>query len=206
MVFLRFFFGPVVASASTATFAGGCFWCLEAVFQRLPGVTFVVSGYTGGHVEQPSYEQVSTGRTGHAEAVQISFDDEKITYDALLETFFHAHDPTTKDRQGGDHGPHYRSAIFCHGESQKAAAVRAIANWELANPGKKVVTEVQDAGKFWDVISLGEQYHHNYYNKCEKDGCHNKGYSDHVIRPKLAKIGLPLGVVDAAADRRAGEL
>jgi peptide-methionine (S)-S-oxide reductase len=163
-----------------ATLAGGCFWCLDAVYQRLRGVQRVVSGYTGGHVPHPSYEDVTGGATGHAEAVQVHFSPEVITYHDLLDVFFTIHDPTTLNRQGADVGPQYRSAIFFHTPEQQQtardviAALTADAVWR-----SPIVTEVSPAGAFYPA----EDYHQSYFDR-------NPGapYCQVVIAPKVAKL------------------
>lgn len=163
-----------------ATFGGGCFWCIEAVFQQLDGVERVVSGYAGGHEENPSYQSVCNGTTGHAEVVQITFDPEVVRYEELLEVFWRAHDPTTLNRQGNDVGTQYRSAIYYHSEEQKEAALRSI---ERVQPAfaDKIVTEVAPL----DVFYPGEDYHQDYYVNHKE-----QGYCSFVIRPKLDKLGL----------------
>ncbi len=163
-----------------ATLGGGCFWCLEAVYLGLRGVTRVVSGYAGGHVANPSYEQVCGKRTGHAEVVQISFDPAEISYEDLLRVFFTIHDPTTKDRQGNDVGPQYRSVIFTHDEAQRAAADIVIAEIEAAGiwPGR-IVTEVRPLEMFWPA----EEYHQNYFARNPW-----QGYCQAVVAPKVAKF------------------
>jgi len=164
----------------TATFAGGCFWCTEAVFLELDGVKTVKSGYIGGTVANPTYEQVSSGSTGHAEAIQIEFDPKKITFGELMEIFFATHDPTTLNRQGADVGTQYRSEIFYHNEVQKQLATDYIALLDKENTyGKKVVTKVSPAPKFY----VAEDYHQNYYSQ-------NKGqsYCSYVITPKVDKV------------------
>jgi len=164
----------------TATFAGGCFWCTEAVFQRLRGVKSVMPGYSGGHVPNPSYEAVCSGATGHAEAIQITFDPNEISYDQLLDVFFATHDPTTLNRQGHDVGTQYRSAIFYHDEAQKEAAEKAIARVNesdaYANP---VVTEVTPFDAFYDA----EDYHQNFYNRNQ-----SYPYCTVIIDPKVQKL------------------
>jgi peptide-methionine (S)-S-oxide reductase len=163
-----------------ATLAGGCFWCLEAVFQQLKGVERVQSGYTGGTVPTPSYEAVCTGKTGHAEVVQITFDPDVIAFDDLLDVFFTIHDPTTRDRQGGDVGTQYRSAIFYHTPAQKAAAERVIR--ELAAAGlweDPFVTEFAPLTGFY----RGEEYHQDYFAKNPW-----AGYCRTVVAPKVAKF------------------
>ncbi len=149
-----------------ATLAGGCFWCLESEYRALDGVLFTRVGYMGGESETPSYEQISTGNTGHAEVIEVTFDPKKLNYRDLLEFFLtKAHDPTTKDRQGVDTGTQYRSAIFYHDKKQKHDAEKMVAyvnmNKIYSNP---IVTEVVPAETFWD----GEDYHQQYYEKYEK--------------------------------------
>jgi peptide-methionine (S)-S-oxide reductase len=164
----------------TATFAAGCFWCVEAVFQELKGVLSVTSGYTGGKIKNPSYREVCTGITGHAEACQIIYDPKVISYDELLEAFWGSHDPTTLNRQGADQGTQYRSAIFYHNQQQKqlAEAYKAKLNSENAFE-KPVVTEISPAGAFYKA----EDYHQNYFNE---NG--NAPYCTFVIMPKLEKF------------------
>lgn len=163
-----------------ATLAGGCFWCLEAVFVELRGVEKVVSGYSGGHVAKPTYEQVSAGTTGHAEVVQITFDPQVITYKDLLDVFFTIHDPTTLNRQGPDSGTQYRSAIYYHSPEQKAVAVKVMADISAAkiwdNP---IVTEVAKL----DVFYAAESYHQRYYELNP-----DKAYCRIVIAPKVIKF------------------
>jgi peptide-methionine (S)-S-oxide reductase len=145
-----------------ATFAGGCFWCTEEAFEKVPGVTEVVSGYIGGKVKNPSYEQVSTGRTGHTEAVQVGFDPAKVSYDQLLDTFWLNHDPTVKDRQFCDAGSQYRPEIFYHSEEQKRLAEASKAKWEKAKPFRQpIVTPITQASEFYPA----EDYHQDYYKK-----------------------------------------
>ncbi len=166
--------------SETATLAGGCFWCLEAVFVQLRGVRSVVSGYTGGELARPSYEEVCTGSTGHAEAVQIDFDPDRISYRELLDVFFGIHDPTTPNRQGNDIGTQYRSAIFYHSDDQKAAASEVIAKLDASKLwGAPIVTEVRSASAFYPA----EDYHQEYYE-------HNprQPYCAAVIEPKLKKF------------------
>jgi peptide-methionine (S)-S-oxide reductase len=163
-----------------ATFAGGCFWCTEAVFQKLRGVSKVIPGYTGGHVANPTYNDVCSGGTGHAEAIQIEYDPEVISYDTLLDVFFALHDPTTLNRQDADVGTQYRSAVFYEDELQREAIERAIArvndSGAYANP---VVTEVSPLSDFY----VAEDYHHNFYED-------NKTYPycAIVIDPKITKL------------------
>jgi len=164
----------------TATFAGGCFWCTEAIFKRIRGVEEVVSGYTGGNMEDPSYAQVSTGRSGHAEAVQIRFDPQVVSYDALLDVFFATHDPTTLDRQGADVGSQYRSAIFYHNEKQKAAAEASMAKAQASGKfSDKIVTRVEPFKRFYSA----EGYHQDYYAANP-----HASYCQIVIEPKIRKL------------------
>lgn len=163
-----------------ATFGGGCFWCTEAIFKRLKGVEDVVSGYSGGARENPSYEQVSMGVTGHAEVVQVSFDSDKISYQKLLEIFFNLHDPTTPNRQGADEGSQYRSVIFYHNEKQKEEALKV--RDEIADTGvykDPIVTEILPFEAFYTA----EEYHQNYYENNK-----NQGYCSYVISPKINKL------------------
>jgi peptide-methionine (S)-S-oxide reductase len=163
-----------------ATFGAGCFWCVEAVFQRLEGVTSVVSGYSGGTVENPTYRQVCDGDTGHAEVCQIKFDPSKISYAELLEVFWKTHDPTTLNRQGNDTGTQYRSAIFTHGDRQKELAEKY--KKELDGSGafdRPIVTEIVPFKKFYPA----EKYHQNYFNDNP-----NQGYCRAVIAPKVEKF------------------
>lgn len=163
-----------------ATLAGGCFWCLEAVYDELRGVEWVQSGYMGGHSANPTYEQVCGGRTGHAEVVQVAFRPAALTFSQLLEVFFAIHDPTTLNRQGADVGTQYRSAIFYHSPEQEAAARRAIAalteKHEFPAP---IVTEVTAAGPFYKA----ETYHDEYFVNNE-----NQPYCQFVVAPKVAKF------------------
>eukprot|EP00195_Chlamydomonas_chlamydogama_P007225 CAMPEP_0202900646 /NCGR_PEP_ID=MMETSP1392-20130828/11960_1 /ASSEMBLY_ACC=CAM_ASM_000868 /TAXON_ID=225041 /ORGANISM="Chlamydomonas chlamydogama, Strain SAG 11-48b" /LENGTH=210 /DNA_ID=CAMNT_0049587081 /DNA_START=214 /DNA_END=846 /DNA_ORIENTATION=- len=162
-----------------ATFAGGCFWGLELAYQRVPGVVSTSVGYTGGRKPNPNYEEVCSGSTGHAEAVQCTYDDKEVTYDELLDVFFNRVDPTTKDRQGNDWGTQYRSAIYYHDEAQRQAALKKIEEvnqklgsglWGSKWGGSKVVTEVQPAGDYY----IAEQYHQQYL---EKGGRMGRGQS-----------------------------
>ena len=150
------------ATTEKATFAGGCFWCMEAPFDKLPGVVSVTPGYTGGQMKNPTYEQVSDGGTGHAESVQIVFDPSKTSYNKLLDIYWHNIDPTVPDRQFCDVGSQYRSAIFYHGEEQHRAALQSKAALEKNKPFKAaVVTEITPAGEFYPA----EEYHQHYYKK-----------------------------------------
>ena len=163
-----------------ATFAGGCFWCTEAVFLEVKGVKKVISGYIGGKTENPTYKDISTGTTGHAEAIQITFDPNEIAYEDLLEIFFGTHDPTTLNRQGADIGTQYRSEIFYHSKEQKDKAenyIRLLETEKLFN--NPIVTKVSSATKFYEA----EDYHQNYYNLNS-----SQGYCRMVIAPKLEKL------------------
>lgn len=164
----------------TATLAGGCFWCLEAVFDHVQGVLDVVSGYSGGKLNNPTYEQVSTGMTGHAEVVQIVFDPQQLSYRELLEIFFSIHDPTTLNRQGADVGTQYRSAIFYHSPEQKRAAEVFIQELEAEKVwSQRIVTEVQPFKVFYPA----EEYHQNYFERNP-----NTGYCRMVVAPKVSKF------------------
>ena len=164
----------------TATLGGGCFWCLEAVYERIEGVKSVVSGYAGGAKADPTYSEVCTGATGHAEVVQVEYDPGVIGYEQILELFWKAHDPTTLNRQGADVGTQYRSIILYHDESQRKMAERskALAAEQLSRP---IVTEIQPLETFYRA----EEYHQDYYAKNP-----NAGYCSFVIRPKLRKLSL----------------
>ena len=166
----------------SATLGGGCFWCLEAVYTRLEGVKSVVSGYAGGNVENPTYEQVCTGETSHAEVVKINFDSKETSFETLLEWFWRCHDPTTLNRQGGDIGTQYRSVIYYENENQKSIAhkskIDADSSGFFDNP---IVTEIHAL----DVFYPAEDYHHDYY-KNNPDA----GYCTYIIRPKLEKLNM----------------
>jgi peptide-methionine (S)-S-oxide reductase len=170
---------PAAGQTERITFGGGCFWCVEAVFQRLKGVTKVVSGYAGGHVANPTYKQVCEETTGHAEVVQLEFDPSEVTYDKLMEVFWAAHDPTTLNRQGHDVGTQYRSIVLFENEKQKAAAEKSktTAQKDFKDP---IVTEIVPLKQFY----VAEDYHQNYYNQ---NGDKNP-YCQVVIRPKLTKL------------------
>jgi peptide-methionine (S)-S-oxide reductase len=145
-----------------AAFAAGCFWCAEEAFEKVPGVTSVVSGYTGGKTKNPTYEQVSSGATGHTEAVEVTFDPAKVSYDKLLDTFWVNHDPTVTDRQFCDRGSQYRPAIFVYNDEQKRLAEASKAKWEKLKPFKQpILTPVVQASQFWPA----EEYHQDYYKK-----------------------------------------
>ena len=183
---LCFLLTAMTASAETkpaskhefATFGGGCFWCMEAVFQRLPGIVHSVSGYSGGKTVNPTYEDICGHGTGHAEVIQVEFDPAVISYDKVLEVFFEAHDPTTLNRQGADEGDQYRSVIFYHDEAQQKAAARAkiAAQAHYADP---IVTEIGPLKKFWRA----EDYHQDYFNQHP-----GQGYCSFVIKPKVKKL------------------
>ena len=163
-----------------ATFAGGCFWCLEAVFERLRGVERVQSGYSGGHVPTPSYRAVCSGLTGHAEAVQVTFDPAVVSYEELVEIFFAFHDPTTVDRQGPDSGSQYRSAIFTHSEAQARTVAEVMSRLEVdAVFDRPVVTEVRPLDRFWPA----EVSHQEYYSRNP-----DAPYCQAWIAPKVAKL------------------
>lgn len=164
----------------TATFGAGCFWCVEAIFQEVEGVLSVKSGYAGGFVKNPSYKEVCTGKTGHAEVAQITFDSTKITYDELLEIFWKTHDPTTLNRQGNDVGTQYRSAVFYHNETQKekAAYYKDRLNESKAYPSD-IVTTIEPFENYYEA----EDYHQDYYNN---NG--SQSYCTYVIQPKVEKF------------------
>jgi len=167
-------------SFEQATFAGGCFWCLDAVYRRVKGVNNVVSGYIGGKIVNPTYEQVSSGRSGHAEAVQITFNPKIVTFEQLLNIFWIIHDPTSLNKQGADSGTQYRSAIFYYNDVQKRTIEKSI--HKLEQDGvfvDKIRTEVKPIKNFY----LAEEYHQDYFNKNP-----NAGYCNIVINPKLAKL------------------
>jgi peptide-methionine (S)-S-oxide reductase len=172
---------PVEKTTKLATFGGGCFWCIEAVFERMPGVHGVVSGYAGGKTPDPTYREVCTGSTGHAEVVQIEFDPARVSYDDLLNLFWQAHDPTTPNRQGADVGTQYRSIIFYHDDSQKAAA--ELSRKKIAPAfDRPVVTEIVPLTKFY----AAEDYHQDYFRKNP-----DAPYCVAVINPKLKKLSIP---------------
>ncbi len=161
-----------------ATLGGGCFWCLEATFELLPGVKSVVNGYAGGQKENPTYEEVCAKTTGHAEVVQIEYDPQVVSYEKLLEMFWEIHDPTTLNRQGNDSGPQYRSVIFYHNETQKQAAEKSKAEAQK-QWGGRIVTEIVPLKKFY----LAEDYHQDYFRNHPE-----QGYCQAVIRPKVNKV------------------
>ena len=169
-----------MAQIEITTLGGGCFWCVEAVFQRVDGVLSVKPGYAGGHIDNPTYKQICTGTTGHAEVAQIEFDSDIIKFDQILNVFWQAHDPTTLNRQGNDVGTQYRSVIFYHNELQKEKAEMSKKNAEKSgywpNP---IVTEITQLNNYSDA----EDYHQNYYNDNP-----NQPYCIFVIKPKLDKL------------------
>lgn len=171
---------PAGIKTDTATFGEGCFWCTESFFQRLEGVLQVKSGYGGGFVENPTYEQVCDKTTGHVELAQIVYDPSKISYDELLEVFWKTHDPTTMNQQGNDVGPQYRSVIFYHNQEQKEKAEKYKAALEKSGAwDKPIVTAIEPFKNFYPA----ENYHQNYYNDNQ-----NQAYCRFVIRPKLEKF------------------
>ncbi|MDG5777733.1 peptide-methionine (S)-S-oxide reductase MsrA [Haloarculaceae archaeon H-GB2-1] len=163
----------------TATLAGGCFWCLEEPFKNLRGVQSVSSGYTGGHVDDPSYEAVCEGTTGHAEAIQVVYDPDGISYEELLEVFFALHDPTTLNRQGPDVGSQYRSAVFYHDDEQRAAVEAYVDEIERSGEYEGIVTEIEPLETFWEA----EEYHQDYYEKNPENA-----YCRVNIGPKMQKV------------------
>lgn len=169
-----------MADIKTATFGGGCFWCTEAVFLGLRGVQSVTSGYAGGHVANPTYQEVCTKTTGHAEVIQITYDPSQVSYEDLLEVFFQTHDPTTKDRQGNDVGPQYRSAVFYHTPEQKEAAEAFIAKLEASKAfTAPIVTEVTEINNYYPA----EDYHQDYLANNPQNP-----YCAMVVRPKVDKF------------------
>lgn len=167
-------------NSQIATLAGGCFWCLEAVYEEVSGIEKIVSGYSGGHVENPTYEAVCSETTGHAEAVQITFDPEEVSYKNILDIFFSIHDPTTLNRQGNDIGSRYRSAVFCHDDKQEKIVEELIQKIDSeGDMSEPVVTEVIPAPTFYPA----EEYHQQYYRRNQW-----QGYCQIVISPKLAKF------------------
>ncbi len=171
---------PMNAQKEIATLGAGCFWCVEAIYQRLEGVEKVESGYSGGTVNNPTYEQVTTGRTGHAEVIQVTFNPNTITYKELLEVFFRTHDPTTLNRQGADVGTQYRSVIFYHSDAQKKTAEEVLQETAAAKIwDDPIVTELAAYSAFFKA----EEYHQNYYNQNSM-----QPYCMVVINPKLSKF------------------
>ena len=169
-----------MAKSEIATLGGGCFWCVEAVFQRIEGVLSVKPGYAGGDIKNPTYKQICTGNTGHAEVAKIEFDPEKITYSQILNVFWQSHDPTTLNRQGNDVGTQYRSVIFFHDERQREAAEKSKIDADKSGYwDNKIVTEITPLNNYYDA----EDYHDNYYNNNP-----NQPYCLFVIKPKLDKL------------------
>ena len=169
-----------MAKSEIATLGGGCFWCVEAVFQRIEGVLSVKPGYAGGDIKNPTYKQICTGKTGHAEVAKIEFDPEKITYSQILNVFWQSHDPTTLNRQGNDVGTQYRSVIFFHDESQREIAEKSKIDADKSGYwDNKIVTEITLLNNYYDA----EDYHDNYYNNNP-----NQPYCLFVIKPKLDKL------------------
>jgi peptide-methionine (S)-S-oxide reductase len=163
-----------------ATFGAGCFWCVEAVFEEVKGIKSAVAGYAGGELSNPTYRQVSSGQTGHAEVARITYDPSVISYEQLLEIFWHTHNPTTKNRQGADVGPQYRSAIFYHNEKQKEIAEQSLEKTDKSDLWEDpIVTEIEPLSNY----SQAENYHQNYYKNNP-----NAGYCQVVIAPKLKKF------------------
>ena len=176
-----------MAKSEIATLGGGCFWCVEAVFQRIDGVISVKPGYAGGNVKNPTYKQICTGNTGHAEVAKIEFDPSKITYSQILNVFWQSHDPTTLNRQGNDVGTQYRSVIFFHNESQEEIAKKSKVDADKSGYwDNEIVTEVTLLNNYYDA----EDYHDNYYNNNP-----NQPYCLFVIKPKLDKLE-KLGLFD----------
>ncbi len=161
-----------------ATFAGGCFWCTEAIFKRLKGVTFVLPGYIGGEIKNPTYEQVCSGKTGHAEAIEVEYDPKIISYQQLLEVFFATHNPTTLNQQGNDVGSQYRSSIFYHDQDQKEDAAGIIEKLQ-SKYDQKIVTKLEKATTFYPAESYHQEYYE--YNK-------NAPYCQVIIDPKIQKL------------------
>ena len=169
-----------MAQTETATLGGGCFWCVEAVYQRVKGVVSVKPGYAGGHVQSPTYKEICTGKTGHAEVAQIVFNNSILTYKQILNVFWQAHDPTTLNRQGNDMGTQYRSVIFYHNDQQKEIAERSKQDSDKSKYwSSPIVTEITKLNNYSDA----EDYHDNYY-----DNNPNQPYCLFVIRPKLNKL------------------
>ncbi len=173
---------PTPARTEIATFGAGCFWCVEAVLEQVDGIHDVSSGYMGGHTENPTYKQICNGDTGHAEVVQVSFDPDTLSYAAVLDWFWRLHDPTTLNRQGGDVGTQYRSAIFVHSDDQRRVAEASKAAADASGAfSSRIVTEITDASTYYPA----EEYHQDYYRANK-----SQGYCRMVIAPKLGKLGL----------------
>jgi len=169
-----------MAKLETATLGGGCFWCLEAVYNEMEGVTSAISGYMGGHLDRPTYHDVCTGRTGHVEVVQVTFDSEVTSYREILEVFFAIHDPTSRDRQGNDSGPQYRSVIFYHNDGQRKVAEELIRELTAEDVwSRPIVTEVLPAPVFYPA----EDYHQEYFRNNPQ-----QPYCSFVVAPKLRKF------------------
>ena len=167
-------------NTETAVFGAGCFWCVEAIYQRVTGVTDIESGYAGGHVQDPTYRQVTTGKTGHAEVIKLEYDPSLISFEELLEVFWHTHNPTTLNRQGADVGTQYRSGIFYLNEEQKEIAEKSLKKTDASDLWEDpIVTEITPLSNY----STAEDYHQNYFNNNP-----NAGYCSIVIAPKLAKF------------------
>ncbi len=165
-----------------AVVGAGCFWCVEAVFERIPGVTKVEAGYSGGQSENPTYQEVCSGLSGHAEVARISFDPNQVSFSEILDVFFKSHNPTTLNRQGNDVGTQYRSVIFYQDAKQKEIAERVIQKWKESGAyDRSIVTEVSPQ----EVFYVAENYHQNFY-----DNDPNAAYCEYVIPPKLEKLGL----------------
>ena len=176
-----------MAKVEIATLGGGCFWCVEAVFQRVDGVVAVKPGYAGGHVKNPTYKQICTGNTGHAEVAKIEFDSKKLTFSQILNVFWQAHDPTTLNRQGNDVGTQYRSVIFYHSDEQNILAQESKKKADASNYwSNPIVTEIVGLNNYTDA----EDYHDNYYNENP-----NQPYCIFVIKPKLDKLEKK-GIID----------
>ena len=180
LILLLFSTEIMAKELETATLGGGCFWCTEAVYLELKGVESVKPGYSGGHVKNPTYQEVCTEATGHAEVVQITFDPEVVSFSEILEVFFVTHDPTTLNRQGNDVGTQYRSAIFYHSEQQKQTAIKVIGLLEKEKAyNKPIVTEVTP----FDAFYVAEDYHINYFARNK-----NQPYCQYVVAPKVEKF------------------
>ena len=187
LTFIIYIMELIMSQSNIATLGGGCFWCVEAVFQRVEGVIQVKPGYAGGHIKNPTYKEICTGNTGHAEVAQLTFDNKIITYEQILNVFWQAHDPTTLNRQGNDKGTQYRSAIFYHDEKQKEIAMISLKNADKSNYWPDpIVTEITEINSYSDA----EDYHNNYYNDNK-----NQPYCMFVIKPKLDKLD-KLGIID----------
>ena len=177
----------IMAQTEVATLGGGCFWCVEAVYQRVQGIESVKPGYAGGHTKNPTYKEICTGKTGHAEVAQIFFNNNKISYNQILNIFWQAHDPTTLNRQGNDVGTQYRSVIFFHNDEQKVIAEKSLKEAEKSGYWENsIVTEITKLNNYTDA----EDYHDNYY-----DNNPNQPYCLFVIRPKLNKLQKD-GIID----------